>query len=45
MSKTPSILNITEEDVRRMLACSVHVGTVNVSPTMQRYVWKKTKKV
>jgi len=43
MSKTPSILNITEEDVRRMLACSVHVGTVNVSPTMQRYVWKKNE--
>jgi len=43
MSKIPSILNITEEDVRRMLACSVHVGTENVSPTMIRYIWKKNE--
>jgi len=43
MSKIPSILSITEEDVRRMLACSVHIGTVNVSPTMERYVWKRNE--
>jgi len=43
MSQIPSILNITEEDVRRMLACSVHIGTENVSPTMVRYIWKKNE--
>jgi len=43
MSKIPSILSITEEDVRRMLACSVHIGTVNSSPTMERYIWKKNE--
>jgi len=43
MSKIPSILSITEEDVRRMLACSVHIGTVNSSPTMTRYIWKKNE--
>jgi len=43
MSKVPSFLNFTEEDVRKMLACSVHIGTENVSPTMVRYVWKKNE--
>jgi len=43
MSKIPSILSLTEEDVRRMLACSVHIGTVNSSPTMERYIWKKNE--
>jgi len=43
MSKIPSILSISEEDVRRMLACSVHIGTVNSSPTMERYIWKKNE--
>jgi len=43
MSKIPSILSMTEEDVRRMLACSVHIGTVNSSPTMERYIWKKNE--
>jgi len=43
MSQVPSILNITEEDVRRMLACSVHIGSENVSPTMTRYIWQKNE--
>jgi len=43
MSQIPSILNVTEEDVRRMLACSVHIGSENVSPTMVRYIWKKNE--
>jgi len=41
MSKIPSILHITEEDVRRMLTCGVHLGTENCSPYMVRYVWKR----
>lgn len=43
MSKIPQILNITEDDVRHMLACSVHLGTENVSPTMTRYIWKRNE--
>jgi len=41
MSKIPQILNITEDDVRHMLACGVHLGSENVSSTMVRYVWKR----
>jgi len=41
MSKIPSTLNITEDDVRHMLACGVHLGAENVSSTMVRYVWKR----
>jgi len=41
MSKIPQILNITEDDVRHMLACGVHLGSENVSSTMIRYVWKR----
>jgi len=41
MSKIPQLLNITEDDVRHMLACGVHLGSENVSSTMVRYVWKR----
>jgi len=41
MSQIPPILNITIEDVRRMLTCDVHVGSDNVSPTMRRYIYKR----
>jgi len=29
------------EDVQKMLACQVHMGTKNCSPAMFRYVWKR----
>jgi len=41
MSQIPSCLNLTENDVRRMLACNVHKGSRNISPTMKSYVWKR----
>jgi small subunit ribosomal protein SAe len=41
MSQIPSILNITEEDVRLMLACGVHLGSENPSTSMIRYIWKR----
>jgi len=41
MSQIPPCLNLTEEDVSRMLSCNVHLGSRNISPTMQRYVWKR----
>jgi len=41
MSQIPPILNYTEEDIRRMLTCQVHVGAENVTPTMTRYVWRR----
>jgi len=41
MSQIPSVLNLTESDVRKMLACNVHLGSRNVTPQMTRYVWKR----
>jgi len=42
MSQMPQSLSIQESDVRLMLSCNVHVGSKNISPTMTRYVWKRT---
>jgi len=41
MSQTPAILNAREEDVQKMLACQVHLGSRNLEPAMERYVWKR----
>jgi len=41
MSQIPPCLNLTIEDVRRMLTCEVHIGSENISPTMKRYVYKR----
>jgi len=38
MSQFPPILGLQEEDLRRMLACSVHIGGTNLSSGMERYV-------
>jgi len=32
-----------ESDIRMMLAASSHIGTTNLNPDMERYVWTKTK--
>jgi small subunit ribosomal protein SAe len=34
-------LNIKEEDVQKMLACQTHLGTKNLEPAMERYVYKR----
>jgi small subunit ribosomal protein SAe len=41
MSHVPAVLNAREEDVQKMLACQVHIGSRNVDPAMGRYVWKR----
>lgn len=41
MSQIPPALQLKEEDVRLMLACSVHLGTRNLDASMHRYVWKR----
>jgi len=38
MSQLPPILGLQEDDLRKMLACSVHLGTTNLSAGMERYV-------
>jgi small subunit ribosomal protein SAe len=38
MSQYPPILNLQEQDVKKMLACSVHIGSTNLASGMDRYV-------
>jgi len=37
----PPILAPREDDIQKMLACNVHIGTRNLEPAMERYVWKR----
>jgi len=37
----PAALNPAESDVSKMLVCQVHVGTRNLDPAMERYIWKR----
>jgi len=41
MSQFPAALNAREDDIQKMLACQVHIGTRGLEPAMQRYVWKR----
>jgi len=41
MSHVPSPLHLQEEDVKKMLAAEVHIGSKNLDPKMERYVWKR----
>jgi small subunit ribosomal protein SAe len=38
MSQFPSILSLQENDLKKMLACTVHIGSTNLSSGMERYV-------
>jgi small subunit ribosomal protein SAe len=41
MSHVPAALNPREDDIQKMLACQVHIGSRNLEPSMQRYIWKR----
>jgi len=41
MSQFPAVLNAREEDVQKMLATQTHIGTKNLEPAMERYIWKR----
>jgi small subunit ribosomal protein SAe len=41
MSQFPAALNPKEEDIAKMLATQVHIGTKNLEPSMERYVYKR----
>jgi len=41
MSQVPAVLNPTEHDIQLLLATSSHIGTKNISPSMQRYIWRR----
>jgi len=37
----PSILQMKEEDIQKMLAADVHIGTMNAEVKMKEYIWKR----
>jgi small subunit ribosomal protein SAe len=41
MAQVPEALNLTEEVVQLLLATNAHLGTQNVNPKMNRYIWKR----
>jgi len=41
MSQVPSVLNPREDDIQKMLAAEVHIGTQNLDPKMEPYLWKR----
>jgi len=41
MSQVPPSLQLKEDDLQKMLTAQVHVGNVQLSPQMARYVWKR----
>jgi len=41
MSQVPAVLGPKEDDIQKLLACQVHLGTENLDPSMKRYVWKR----
>jgi len=41
MSQLPQSLNAQEDDVAKMIACGVHLGTRNIDPSMAPYLWKR----
>jgi len=43
MSQISPVLNLREEDVKRMVACHVHLGSQNLDSSMKRYVFKRNE--
>jgi small subunit ribosomal protein SAe len=41
MSQVPPILDPKEDDIQKMLASEVHIGTANLDTQMAKYIWKR----
>jgi len=41
MSQVPPILDPKEDDIQKMLASDVHIGTANLDTQMAKYIWKR----
>ena len=41
MSKLPSVLSATDEEIQLLLAAQCHIGTKNCDKQMEPYVWKR----
>ena len=37
----PAVLQVKEEDIQKMLAAEVHIGTQNADVRMKEYIWKR----
>jgi len=42
-SQIPPVLNLREDDVKKMIACGVHLGNLNADASMARYVFKRNE--
>jgi len=40
-SEPPAALNPKEHDIKLLIAANVHIGSQNVTPSMQRYIWRR----
>ena len=38
---TPGVTVVREEDIQKMLAAQVHIGTRNSDSQMQDYIWRR----
>ena len=43
MAQYPAAMQPSEEDMKMMLACKVHIGSTNLDPNMERYVWDRRR--
>lgn len=43
MAEHPKCMNITTEDVKMLLACRAHLGSVHLNPCMRPYVYRTRK--
>jgi len=43
MSKLPSSLQPTDEDIRMLVSAGVHLGTKNATKAMEPYLWRRRK--
>ena len=43
MAQYPAAMHPSEEDMKMMLACQVHVGSTNLDSNMERYVWDRRR--
>jgi small subunit ribosomal protein SAe len=41
MSQLPDSMRLQEDDVQKMLAARVHLGSRNLNPSMERYIYKR----
>jgi len=41
MSQFPASLSPKEEDIKKLLAVGAHIGTTNIDPSMNRYIWRR----